>query len=75
MNAQDKAKELVNKYLSTGMMITQAKQCAIVAVDEIILVCAFHDHTKKKYFEECNSFPDYHFSTYWIEVKQQIEKL
>ena len=92
MNAQEKAKELVEKFLNaefnckecnmpfcdipcTKLSLFEAKQFAIIAVDEIILVCAFHDHTKKKYFEECNSLPDYNFSTYWIEVKQEIQNL
>ena len=78
MNAQDKAKELVEKYDQTFTYLeskNKAKQCAIIAVDEIIKACSFEDHTKKKYFEECNSLPDFNFSNYWIEVKQEIENL
>lgn len=62
MNAQDKSKELVNKYLSTGMMITQAKQCAIVAVDEILK-------------DELGIMPAKWMHDYWREVKQEIQKL
>ncbi len=82
MNAQDKAKELVEKYekllgydLPASNQYELIKQCAIIAVDEIIKACSFEDHTKKKYFEECNSLPDFNFSNYWIEVKQEIENL
>jgi hypothetical protein len=36
MIAKNKAKELTNAFLKTGMMIEQAKQCALICVDEII---------------------------------------
>lgn len=62
MNAQDKAKELVNKYLSTGMMITQAKQCAIVAVDEILK-------------DELGIMPAKWMHDYWQEVKNEMQNL
>ena len=35
MTPETKAKELVNKYLKTGMMIRQAKECALVCLNEI----------------------------------------
>ena len=60
MNAQDKAKELVERYLSAGMIITQAKQCAIIAVDEVLKV-AFYAN------DELYNF--------YLEVKQKIELL
>ncbi|WP_395652653.1 hypothetical protein [Brevundimonas sp.] len=57
MTPRDKAIELVNKYLQIydGRVI-EAKQCALIAVDEIInkAIC--------KYSE----------AVYWQEVKQEI---
>ena len=73
MKAKDKAKELVNKYLIIeiqikgkydgylSMQIHDAKQCALIAVDEIL-------DTKAIYY-------DYTQYDYWIEVKQEIINL
>jgi hypothetical protein len=60
MNAQDKAKELVERYLSAGMIITQAKQCAIIEVDEV-LKAAFYAN------DELYNF--------YLETKKEIELL
>ena len=60
MNAQDKAKELVERYLSAGMIITQAKQCAIIEVDEV-LKAAFYAN------DELYNF--------YLETKNEIELL
>jgi hypothetical protein len=49
MTPKEKAKELGNKFLSTGMMIRQAKQCALIAVDEILEECRLE---KDWYWEE-----------------------
>jgi hypothetical protein len=64
MTPKEKAKELVNKmygdeldYMTEG----QAKQCALIAVDEILTVSKFF-----KLIAE---------TEYWLEVKQEIEKL
>jgi hypothetical protein len=69
MTPKEKAKELVNKYQS-GYKLggfnfqfqnddEDAKQCALIAVDEIL---------------DINSVDkDYELSNYWQEVKQEIE--
>ena len=60
MTPKEKAKELVNKFTDVEdgeMYIGKAKQCALIAVDEIIESCIQN------------------FEWYWIEVKQEIEKL
>ena len=64
MIPKDKAKELVHKmygdefdYMTEG----QAKQCALIAVDEILKVSIFF-----KLIAE---------TEYWNEVKEEIEKL
>lgn len=72
MNPKVKAKELVEKFRNVEVEVkfsdrflykNEAKECALIAVDEII------DCTKKgfgltKYSKE-----------YWIEVKKEIEAL
>ena len=63
MTPKEKAKELINKYLQVydGRVI-QAKQCALLAVDEILEI-----------FEDTNGC-DYRLE-YWQEVKQELENL
>ena len=62
MTPKEKARELVDKYyhlfsveLENTIADYEAKECAIIAVDEII----------KELF----------YNKYWLEVKQEIEKL
>jgi hypothetical protein len=70
MTPKEKAEELVNKYITNqnfwylknlvdGLRISQAKQCALIAVDEIL------NGSRLFYIEEYK---------YWQEVKQEIEK-
>ncbi len=62
MNAQDKAKELVEKYDQTFTYLeskNKAKQCAIIAVDEILNLDYFSEEGRE----------------YWQEIKNEIEKL
>ena len=68
MEAKDKAKELVekftdieNKYLEYTDHI-QAKQCALVCVDEIISACEFNN-------------VETHNTDWWNKVKQEINNL
>jgi hypothetical protein len=61
MTPQKKAKELVDKFSNVPLLDSyEAKQCALVAVDEIILEMD-NVMVPNKY--------------YWNEVKQEIEKL
>jgi hypothetical protein len=66
MTPKEKAKELVNKYYSDKCFNGNyaedynAKQCALIAVDEILKVSI--SYAGKDY-------------EYWQEVKQEIEKL
>ena len=67
MEAKDKAKELVEKYnLIVCYDTYQAKQCAIIAVDEIIDNNVFPCVSESDLI--CND-------DYWQEVKNEIEKL
>ena len=72
MTPKEKAIELYNKMYETGfkpksvlIRIEQAKECALIAVDEIL-----NELTEIPYgLEYLNRL------NYWLEVKQEIEKL
>jgi hypothetical protein len=57
MTPREKAVELVHKFGMENQYYERAKQCALIAVDEIIYA------VEGKYDQ------------YWLEVKQEIEKL
>ncbi len=66
MTAKEKAKELYEKFYyglpksSDAWLHTNSKQCAIIAVDEIILVADAFNELEKEY---------------WEKVKDEINKL
>lgn len=69
MTPKEKAKELVDRYyrlfsveLENTIDYTEAKQCALIAVNEII-------GTLSPYLGDNNAM------IYWNEVKKEIEKL
>jgi len=62
MTPEEKARKLFNLYLNVGMGDGWAKECALIAVDEIINVTV-----------GLTDFTD--DFDYWKEVKQEIEKL
>jgi hypothetical protein len=76
MTPKEKAKDLVNSfyqplgYLKCGVnntiMWEHAKQCALIAVDEVLKYQPYDVYT----IEQCNNV-----NNYWNEVKQEIEKL
>jgi len=71
MTPAEKAKELVDKYwiyLRANLLYDDeakedAKQCALIAVDELI--------EEEEKYNNGTFYP----SNYWQEVKQEIEKL
>jgi hypothetical protein len=72
MTPQEKAKELVEKmYLVHSNFASEitmyfAKQCALIAIDEILNISYFiHEPTED----------DELYKNYWQQVKQEIEKL
>jgi len=75
MTPQEKAKELIEKYLNMNDGLIQefipipiegAKQCALIAVDEII--------NSNPHSNPLNT--DVHSTmSYWNEIKHEIEKL
>jgi hypothetical protein len=69
MEAKEKAIELVEKYAiwnwtETTCNYEGAKQCALIAVDEILNQCLDY-----RDIDLCRSY------NYWQEVKQEIKKL
>jgi hypothetical protein len=59
--AKDKAKEIVREYWDLGGMdIEQAKKIALVAISEVL---------------RCAIFATDEIYNYYLEVKQEIEKL
>ena len=68
MTPKEKAKELYNlyrpKFFGNSAYKSLSKQCAIIAVDEILLAIDWHE------FE----YPNEQFE-YCHEVKEEIEKL
>lgn len=68
MKPKEKAKELVDRYkfmeIANYTSMFEVKQCALVAVDEIINSVVITDLTIAE-----NQF------IYWEEVKQEIENL
>jgi hypothetical protein len=75
MSPEEKAIELVNEYMSLlfskpifGLTTNEAKQCALIAVDELIkshyLLTTTHDIK-----------PSMRCKSYWNIVKHEIENL
>lgn len=74
MTAQEKAKELVDKFRNEFNWVEKdhdvdlyrdTRQCALIAVDEILSI--------NYPFSSVDNF--YCHANYWNEVKQEIEKL
>lgn len=73
MEAKDKAKELVEKFMYELMFITNiadrfpiAKACAIICVDEIIKIASSVRHYGDMQLTEYG---------FWQQVKEEISKL
>jgi hypothetical protein len=60
MTPKEKAQELFDKYFEVTNNYYQAKECALIAVDEILSVIWINLDDEVDY---------------WAEVKQEIEKL
>jgi hypothetical protein len=74
MTPQEKTDELIRKYYRNSDLIdedltwTQAKECALIAIDEIIKECYMWNGNDNVIWET-NRF------NYWNEVKQEIKEL
>jgi predicted DNA-binding protein YlxM (UPF0122 family) len=66
MTPKEKAEQLINKFFfdTTLNELEEAKDCALIAVDEIMKEC-------EKFFEAISE----NRKLFWQEVKQEIEKL
>ncbi len=82
MNPKEKAEELFQKFIrftpaDEELEFEYTKQCAIIAVDEIIRLAnrpdLFKMRTKSQHVN--NSPVDETYVEYWVEVKKEIEKL
>jgi hypothetical protein len=67
MEPKEKAEQLVNKmfnWIEGGSVIEyeSARECALIAVDEILKVASFYNDSQAEV-------------TYWQEVKKEIENL
>ena len=88
MTPQEKAKELVYKYKDapfnclgcdmpycdipcTMLNIEESKKCALITVDEIL------ELTKRPTYNpfDWNEVTGVRYDKYWLEVKQEIERL
>ncbi len=77
MTPNEKAIELVHKfkcytgkYYNSKRNIITSKQCALIAVDEILIEIAY----TQNYVEDTMNKIQVYIS-YWQEVKQEIEKI
>ena len=67
MTAKEKAEELVDKFMphsSGNSNNNEAKECALIAVDEIIDAIDWHEY----------EVPNMQL-TFWFKVKRKIEEL
>jgi len=79
MTPKEKAKQLVNKfaiYLRANLMHDEdadedAKECALIAVDEIIK----SSPARSPINDSLDFMPHFKAVKYWEEVQQEIEKL
>ena len=77
MTPQEKARQLYEEYrfkfFGSLAYKTLAKQCALIAVNEIIAISSL---TKIVYTESTNnSISEYTEHYYWQQVKEEINKL
>lgn len=85
MTPKEKAKELVNKMFncdkstpeeSMAMLYPHAKQCALIAVDEILKSPLTFDTEQVKYSDGSYAREYYEIpNRYWTQVKKEIELL
>jgi L-asparaginase/Glu-tRNA(Gln) amidotransferase subunit D len=76
MTPKEKAKELFDEYTFVEIAYYssrfEVKQCALIAVDEILKVTAPIIDRYEPYYQELSSEMT---QAYWQEVKKEIEKL
>lgn len=82
MTPKEKARELVNSFVKlyyhqteNYLELDEAKQCALIAVEEIL--SEYQSMSDSESILVINNKPTFvvHQLVYWMEVKQEIEKL
>jgi hypothetical protein len=80
MTTKGKALELFDKYYEVTNNYDEAKQCALIAVDEILEIEPRYPSDVD--WDDVGGTYHYYYEAqtqdaqnYWIEVKQEIEKL
>jgi hypothetical protein len=68
MTPKEKAEELFGKFYELPMTHETAKQCSLIAVDEILKSVSIN---KVLYLTDMT----YQIYTYWSKVKDELEKL
>ena len=69
MTPKEKAEELIEKFTFSCRECDNAKQCALIAVDEIYKLRMTHGQHLEYDLDKINYY------SYWEEVKQEIKKL
>lgn len=80
MSPKEKAKELIEKYqfvkIANYTSMFEVKECALIAVDEILNCPAMNDCEQVKYSDGSYAREYYEVpNKYWSKVKEEIEKL
>jgi hypothetical protein len=77
MTPKEKAQQLINAFvphvrwkMGQEDVLKRAKECALIAVDEILSVLP-----QQEYLEDRGEYSENRERTYWQQVKQEIEKL
>jgi len=77
MTPQEKAKDLIDKFVNSSVVVEEenffhpkpyslAKQCALIAVDELINATQYESHIHMA-FNPCET------TEYWLEVKTYLQ--
>lgn len=78
MTPKEKAKELFDRYYAITGPFTEAKQCALIAVDEILEANPMYP-IQSRPMKRSNGtdmvLTEYPPFLYWQEVKNEIEKI
>lgn len=76
MTPKEKAQSLVDRMeRSKEMPYQYAKQCALIAVDEILDYLAIIEQNETTDFAFGGNYDGDTYFNYWNEVKKEIEKL
>ena len=84
MTPKEKADQLLTRYINQWfafgdyLSLAKAKQCALIAVDELIMEIYNIDHQHRAIYNSETGYYSYSDSKeliFWKEVKKEIEKL